>query len=147
MKYVSLPCGETVPALGQGTWHIGDDPVGRRVDVHARAEPMLALEHLRGGSQLVPFEGGWLAVTHEVIALDEHQRRYLHRFVAFDRALRVAALTEPFRLSDEPIEFAAGLAYEREGDLLHVSYGVQDREAWFASFDAESVRRALVAVP
>jgi diketogulonate reductase-like aldo/keto reductase len=31
MKHVTLPSGETVPALGQGTWHIGDDP-GRRRD-------------------------------------------------------------------------------------------------------------------
>ncbi len=29
MKRVALPCGETVPALGQGTWQLGDDP-GRR---------------------------------------------------------------------------------------------------------------------
>jgi diketogulonate reductase-like aldo/keto reductase len=33
MKYVTLPCGETVPALGQGTWHIGDDPGKRRTEV------------------------------------------------------------------------------------------------------------------
>ncbi|MBK6395931.1 MAG: hypothetical protein IPF73_15615 [Betaproteobacteria bacterium] len=26
----------------------------------------------------------------------------------FDRAFRVAAITEPFRFADEPIEFAAG---------------------------------------
>ncbi|MGZ5180703.1 MAG: aldo/keto reductase [Ramlibacter sp.] len=26
MKRIPLPCGETVPALGQGTWHMGDDP-------------------------------------------------------------------------------------------------------------------------
>ena len=29
MKTVLLPCGERVPALGQGTWNMGDDP-GRR---------------------------------------------------------------------------------------------------------------------
>ena len=67
---------------------------------------------------------------------------------AFPHAVAILTSQGPrARLSDEPIEFAAGLAYERAGDLLHVSYGVQDREAWFASFDAESVRRALVAVP
>ncbi|HET9340045.1 MAG TPA: hypothetical protein VFQ55_13665 [Casimicrobiaceae bacterium] len=32
-------------------------------------------------------------------------------------------------------------------DELHVGYGVQDREAWLATFDAASVRRALAAVP
>jgi aldehyde reductase len=24
MKYVELPGGEHIPALGQGTWHMGD---------------------------------------------------------------------------------------------------------------------------
>jgi diketogulonate reductase-like aldo/keto reductase len=33
MKRVTLPCGETVPALGQGTWHIGDDPARRSEEI------------------------------------------------------------------------------------------------------------------
>jgi diketogulonate reductase-like aldo/keto reductase len=31
MRTVRLPSGESIPALGQGTWHLGDDP-RRRVD-------------------------------------------------------------------------------------------------------------------
>jgi diketogulonate reductase-like aldo/keto reductase len=31
VKQIPLPSGEAVPALGQGTWHIGDDP-GRRAE-------------------------------------------------------------------------------------------------------------------
>jgi diketogulonate reductase-like aldo/keto reductase len=34
MKRV-LPCGETVPALGQGTWNIGDDPALRQQEIAA----------------------------------------------------------------------------------------------------------------
>ncbi|MVQ28982.1 aldo/keto reductase [Ramlibacter sp. MAH-25] len=30
-----LPCGESVPALGQGTWHIGDDPRRRQAEIAA----------------------------------------------------------------------------------------------------------------
>jgi aldehyde reductase len=30
-----LPCGETVPALGQGTWNIGDDPARRNEEIAA----------------------------------------------------------------------------------------------------------------
>jgi diketogulonate reductase-like aldo/keto reductase len=33
MKYVTLPCGETVAALGQGTWRIGDDPSRRQEEI------------------------------------------------------------------------------------------------------------------
>lgn len=35
MKHVTLPCGETVPALGQGTWFLGDDPDTRRDEIAA----------------------------------------------------------------------------------------------------------------
>ena len=38
MKTVSLPTGERVPALGQGTWNMGDDRA-------ARAEEIAALRH------------------------------------------------------------------------------------------------------
>ena len=35
MKRVALPCGETVAALGQGTWQLGDDPGRRREELAA----------------------------------------------------------------------------------------------------------------
>jgi diketogulonate reductase-like aldo/keto reductase len=33
MKYVTLPCGESVAALGQGTWRIGEDRARRREEI------------------------------------------------------------------------------------------------------------------
>jgi glycosyltransferase involved in cell wall biosynthesis len=122
-------------------------PSTGRVVLHATHAPAVALEHLRGGSQLVAFDDGWLALVHEVALMDGGQRRYLHRFLRFDDGLRVAAITEPFRFADAPIEFAAGLAWDASRDRLHASYGVQDREARLATIDAEGVRRALVALP
>jgi aldehyde reductase len=35
MKHVTLPCGESVAALGQGTWHIGDAPGQRKDEIAA----------------------------------------------------------------------------------------------------------------
>lgn len=29
----TLPCGERIPALGQGTWYVGDDPARRRDEI------------------------------------------------------------------------------------------------------------------
>lgn len=33
MKHVTLPCGEAVAALSQGTWRLGDDPARRREEI------------------------------------------------------------------------------------------------------------------
>ena len=33
MKHVTLPCGESVAGLGQGTWHIGDAPDQRKEEI------------------------------------------------------------------------------------------------------------------
>jgi diketogulonate reductase-like aldo/keto reductase len=33
MKRITLPCGESVPALGQGTWQLGEDPARRREEI------------------------------------------------------------------------------------------------------------------
>ncbi|MBL0423065.1 aldo/keto reductase [Ramlibacter sp. AW1] len=33
MKHVTLPSGDLVAALGQGTWHIGDEPARRREEI------------------------------------------------------------------------------------------------------------------
>jgi diketogulonate reductase-like aldo/keto reductase len=33
MKRVALPSGESVPALGQGTWQLGDDPAQRKQEI------------------------------------------------------------------------------------------------------------------
>jgi diketogulonate reductase-like aldo/keto reductase len=35
VKTTTLPCGESVPALGQGTWNIGDDPARRKEEIAA----------------------------------------------------------------------------------------------------------------
>jgi diketogulonate reductase-like aldo/keto reductase len=33
MRTIRLPCGESVPVLGQGTWNIGDDPARRSEEI------------------------------------------------------------------------------------------------------------------
>jgi hypothetical protein len=44
------------------------------------------------------------------------------------------------------VEFAAGLAWHPDGKRLLVSYGVDDKEAWIATVDAEEVRDLLEKV-
>lgn len=109
----------------------------------ARHGSPVCLTDLRGGSQLVAHDGGWLCVTHEVAWRPE--RVYLHRFVKFDTDFRVVAVSDPWYFRHVGIEFCAGLA--RDGDRLVASFGVNDASAHLALFEPKSVDRLLRPVP
>ena len=109
------------------------DPVTGAADETAKSTPGLALDHLRGGSQavLLPDGKGWLAVTHEVVHLD-NRRRYLHRFVRLGSDLRVTHVSRSWTFRPTlSIEFVAGMALHQDRILLSV--GFDDRQAWLAS--------------
>ncbi len=124
------------------------DPT-RIVDEQARTVsetiPPVAIENFRGGSQAIRFDDGWLALIHEVTFIQK-RRRYHHRFVAFDAALAVRAVSRRFCFDKQPIEFAAGLAWHPDARRLVISYGVGDREAWIGTVEADDVRRLLADV-
>ena len=105
----------------------------------ARSAPPRCLVDLRGGSQVVPHEGGWLCVTHEVAWRPE--RVYLHRFVRLNAEFQVTAVSDPFYFCRVGIEFCAGLA--RDGDKLVASFGVNDASAHLALFDPARVDASL----
>src|SRR5262249_54791780 len=60
----------------------------------------------RGGSALIDFAGGRLAIVHEMVER-EGRRHYRHRFVWFDAELRLRGLSRPFYFRERGIEFAA----------------------------------------
>jgi len=112
----------------------------------AEAAPDVALEHLRGGSQAIDFDGGALALTHETSLL--HGRRiYLHRFVWFDQTMTARSVTAPFYFNGLGIEFAAGLAWHPAAQRLIVSFGIADAEAWMGTVSVDDVRAALAEGP
>lgn len=116
-----------------------DMPGGYQI-CRRRAAPQIASE-FRGGSQLVPFRGGWLCLIHETAHLP-HGRAYEHRFVWFDHGLGLAKMSPLFAFRErQAIEFAAGLAVM--GDRLVASLGVRDAEAWLVEIAAEDVWRLL----
>lgn len=122
------------------------DPT-RLVDDQARvvaeSSSPIAADQFRGGSQLLSFDGGWLALVHEARVMKDGQRHYRHRFVWFDEAARLCRVSRPFFFTQKGIEFAAGLAWHPDGKRLVVSYGVSDGEAWIATIDAAEVRGVL----
>lgn len=92
----------------------------------------------RGGTQLVPFSGGYLCAIHEVTIADNN-RTYEHRFVWFDAQLRLRKVGAPFYFRNKRrIEFAAGLAVV--DDRVVLSFGCQDAEAWLAIIPTATVK-------
>jgi glycosyltransferase involved in cell wall biosynthesis len=102
-------------------------------------------ERISGGSQLIPYEGGWLAVVHEAeMQNDKHWKRwYWHRFVFFKKNFEIDKIGRPFFLEDKQIEFVSGLAVTPGGKELVMSYAVRDCEAKFATIDINEVNRLL----
>jgi glycosyltransferase involved in cell wall biosynthesis len=95
-----------------------------------------ATDCLSGGSQVISFKGGWLAIVHESRIKPGGKRYYQHRFVWWDAAHILRKISPAFVLHDRQIEFAAGLAWQSAAqDKLVISYGIDDREAWLATID------------
>jgi len=116
--------------------------VDERARTLAEAAPSIAAEQFRGGTQAIVFDGGWLALIHEVTERDK-QRYYQHRFVWFDSSNRLRRVSRPFYFIRKGVEFAAGLVRCSEGKGLIISFGVGDSEAWIATVEASDVRRLL----
>lgn len=101
-----------------------------------------AVEGLRGGSQVIAHNTGWIAVVHEARYKPDGQRYYSHRFVWMDIRGRLRKISRPFYLHDKQIEFVAGLAQHPDGRLI-ISYGVRDCEAWLATVNPNEVEWVL----
>lgn len=148
-----------MPILGRQAWLYACNRDGRVATVDAddqvpggyqllgRASAPAVAREFRGGSQLVPWHDGYLALVHEVAILDG-QRAYEHRLVGFDNRLRLVSMSQPFAFREtKTIEFAAGLA--TLGDRVVASFGVRDAEAWLVEIPAADVETLLhgIAVP
>lgn len=105
--------------------------------------PLLA-RGLRGGSQVIPFDSGYLCLVHDVVVKDgERMRTYFHRWLWFTPTWQIGKLSAPFFLRHSGVEFVAGLT--QVGKMLLVSFGVNDAEAWLARMPVDHVRALLKA--
>ena len=121
-----------------------DPDIAGAYRLHRRGEAPHIASRFRGGGQLVPFAGGYLAVVHEVAAIG-NQRAYEHRFVWFDNTATPRRVSFPFAFREpRAIEFAAGLAVF-DGSVV-VSFGVRDAESWLVAIPAADVEALLHGV-
>lgn len=99
----------------------------------------------RGGSQVLSWKNGYMAVTHEVDlyndVLGRKDGRYRHRFIFWDKDWNVIKFTKEFSFMMAEIEFCAGAAVFRD-DLL-VSFGYQDNSSYILRIPLDVLERFL----
>jgi glycosyltransferase involved in cell wall biosynthesis len=105
--------------------------------------PVIAADQFCGGTPAIEFNGGWLALVHEVTVHQDQRRCYQHRFVLFDAASVLRRVSRRFYFRTKGVESAAGVAWHLDRKHLVISYGVQDNESWIATVLAEEVRSLL----
>jgi hypothetical protein len=90
------------------------------------------LKDLRGGSQVIPFDNGYLALTHETDLYKSERglkdATYRHRFVYWDKDFNPIKFSREFSFMGAKIEFCCGMA-EHNGNLL-ITFGYQDNAAF-----------------
>ena len=115
------------------------------------------IRHVRGGSQLWPLGGNYLAIVHEAdvkktrvhiprmfVTKDLSIRTYVHRFALYDHQGVLIGLGPRFKLSDARIEFAAGLVVA--DNAVIVSYGYKDVASYLAKLDLNVVLESIEEV-
>jgi FkbM family methyltransferase len=117
------------------------DPEARpRYSIQPPANATFDHGRLRGGSQAVRVDGGWIFCVHDV-AFSGSNRIYTHRFALIDERLQLVSMTDPFYFEKLGIEFCAGLTLV-DGKLV-ASYAVNDSSARLGIFEWGRIRRAL----
>ena len=99
---------------------------------------------LSGGSQLIPWKQGYLAVTHRrrlaplirklwlkhITKDSDYQRKKVifdHYLMVYNPQLHLIKISGAFQFECDGVEFCAGLA--DTGEHIQLSYGLMDREA------------------
>lgn len=87
---------------------------------------------LRGGSQVIPYQNGYLSILHETDLYNSEQGRknatYRHRFVIWDGDLQIQKMSSLFSFMNMKIEFCCGLAEYKNNFLI--TFGAQDNSGY-----------------
>lgn len=99
------------------------------------------LSRFSGSAPPIAFDDGYLLMVHETVY--EDTRIYLHRFVFLDQDLNITKLSKPFIYLHKGIEYCCGIATDHLENVLVMTVGIEDREAYFCYVDLNTVRGLL----
>ena len=99
----------------------------------------------RGGSQLIPWKDGYVAITHEVDLFKSETGRkdavYYHRVIFWDKDFNIKKFSRKFFILGAHVEFCIGLA-KHNGQMI-MTFGFQDNAAYLLKFDERVLEEFL----
>lgn len=109
-------------------------------DVISSQPSVVSFDNFRGGGQVISFDSGFLSIIHESHNIvGTARRQYMHRFVWYDSQGVIRKYSQAFYIHKLGIEFAAGLTQHPSTGKIIVSFGVDDKESWLATFDPKEI--------
>lgn len=100
---------------------------------------------LRGGSQVIPYNNYYLALTHEVnlfrTELGKKNATYRHRFVLWDQDFNLLRVSPRFDFMCGQIEFACGMT--EFNDQLLITFGFQDNASYILACNKSTINRMI----
>lgn len=107
------------------------------------------LKDMRGGSQVIPWKDGWIALVHDVDLyfndINQKDATYRHHFVVWDKNWKLVQVSEAFSFLTGEIEFCAGM--DRLGDDLLITFGFQDNAAYLLNIPVATVEQYILDNP
>lgn len=108
------------------------DPNGGETEIFETTEYKPNFNDMRGGSQVIEYNGGYLTLIHETDLYNSEQGRkdatYRHRFVFWDKDFKNQRFSKLFSFMNMKIEFSCGLAQYKDDFLI--TFGAQDNTAY-----------------
>lgn len=103
---------------------------------------------LRGGSQVIKWNDGWLAITHELLMQADKNpfgykdSFYFSRFVYWNSNWEIERTSEDFSFFDGRIEFTTGLDHLDENNII-ATFGMCDSSAFTVKMPKSLIEKLL----
>lgn len=108
------------------------DPNGGETIAYETSPHISSLDDMRGGSQVIPYKGGYLTIIHETDLYTSEQGKkdatYRHRFIVWDKDFHIQKVSPLFSFMNMKIEFCCGLAEYKNNFLI--TFGAQDNAGY-----------------
>lgn len=108
------------------------DTEGGETEIFETTTQIPKMNDMRGGSQVIEWNGGYLTLIHETDLYSSEQGRkdatYRYRFVYWDKDFKNQKFSKLFSFLNMKIEFCCGLAAYQDDFLI--TFGAQDNAAY-----------------